>query len=331
MQETKQLWVYLPLTDGKPRREGWELLATGQALLKERDDYTLCVFLYGENVMAPAQQLADAGVSLVYACECPSAQLPDHRLQAVNLQRVVQETNPDILLFPSDAESCLLAAMLGQRLHTGVICHCMSVTLNEQGLLYGVIPAYGGTYVGDIICPQARPQIATTKTEQLQFQPQPNKGHVVFAGAAAATTGLQLLTIEQESLSQEDLQVAEVIVCGGLGVGSLENWQAMTHLAQHLQAAVACTRPPIDEDWDVTEDVMIGTSGKTVRPKVYLGFGISGTAHHVCGMQDSGLILNVNTNDQALSCQISDYAYIGNATEIIPKLLQMLAEDANCT
>lgn len=120
------------------------------------------------------------------------------------------------------------------------------------------------------------------------------------------------------------LEEAEIVICGGWGIGGQETWGHLEKIAEKLGGAVASTRPPVDEGWTPGEHIMIGTSGKSVRPKVYIGFGISGATHHICGMKDSDMIININKDENAEIFNVSDYGAVGDVKKILPLLEEAL-------
>lgn len=114
------------------------------------------------------------------------------------------------------------------------------------------------------------------------------------------------------------METAEVVVAGGWGIGSKEDWNMLEDFAKLLGAAIGCTRPAVDEGWAPGEHVMIGTSGKTIKPKVYIGVGISGATHHICGMKDSGTIISINSDSQAAIFEVSDIKISADFKKILP-------------
>jgi len=117
------------------------------------------------------------------------------------------------------------------------------------------------------------------------------------------------------------LDKAEVVFCGGYGIGCKENWGKLEKLAAIFGGAAACTRPVVDEGWAPGEHVMVGTSGKSIRPKAYVGFGISGATHHICGMKDSGLIISVNRDEKAAVFEVSDAGAAADLNKILDQLI----------
>ncbi|HVI41161.1 MAG TPA: electron transfer flavoprotein subunit alpha/FixB family protein, partial [Anaerovoracaceae bacterium] len=127
---------------------------------------------------------------------------------------------------------------------------------------------------------------------------------------------VKALEFVTEEPAGKPLEEAEVIIAGGFGIGSREQWSLLEKLADILEGAVGCTRPAVDEGL-AQEYQMIGTSGKTVRPKVYLGAAISGAAHHICGMKDADFIININKDEKASIFEVSDLGVVGDAGTIL--------------
>jgi electron transfer flavoprotein alpha subunit len=124
------------------------------------------------------------------------------------------------------------------------------------------------------------------------------------------------------------LNEADVVVCGGFGIGSQENWKRLETLAQYLGGAAACTRPAVDEGW-TGEHSMVGTSGQSIRPKVYIGFGISGATHHICGMNESGVVISVNRDAEAPIFEVSDVRIVADVNGILPVLIEAVKPKAS--
>jgi len=191
-----------------------------------------------------------------------------------------------------------------------------------------LVPAFGGKVLGEILCPLHRPQMASVRPGVFRAVAGEPEGKgiklAVRPDIARNEDSIQVVEVRQKDAVGKPLEEAEVVLAGGWGVGSKENWLLLEELGNLLGAAVGCTRPALDEGWAQGEDTMIGISGKTVRPKVYLGFGISGATHHVVGMSDSGLVISINTNPAADIFQFSDIKVVADAGSIIKSLVDQL-------
>jgi len=293
----------------------------------------VAVVLIGNGLAAALTDLEPAGPDEVILVDHEQTALFHNDLYAAILQKVIESRQPSVVLFPATARYQDLASMLGIRVNTGVAAHCVDVRISENAELLAVVPAFGGKVLGDILCPAHRPQIATVKPGIFrQGPPVPdNKTRIVSFDASAIVAetmrNSRLVAIGDSSCALPQgipLEAAPVVVCGGWGMGSQENWQLLEELAGLLGGAVGCTRPAVDEGWVAGESQMIGTSGKVVRPKVYIGAALSGSSHHVCGMKDSDLIISINTDAKAPIFDVSDIRVVGDAKQILGALIERI-------
>lgn len=327
------IWVVAEQEGTRISSVSLELLTKARALKEQgqRRDAVTAVLL-GHELNGLTERLYEAGAEHVILIDHPALRLFHNERYAVLLQALLKERQPDIVLMGATATGADLAPLLGAKLWTGVAAHCVDLRLDNQGGLVAVVPAFGGKVLGDIICPQHRPQLATVRPGILG-QP------VCFTTTAGSVeafpadnvlrqleTRLEALDITPELRGGVPLEGAEVVVAGGFGIENETIWRQLEAVASKLGGAVGCTRPPLDAGW-TAESQMIGTSGKSVRPKVYLGVGISGATHHVCGMKDAGLVISINKDEQAPIFGVSDIQVTGDAAAVLPALLAALAAE----
>jgi len=295
----------------------------------------VAVALIGSGLDGACAELAATGVDEIVVVDQANLALFHNDLYAKILQQLIETRKPSVVLFPASARYQDLASMLGIRVDTGVAAHCVDIRINERGEILAVVPAFGGKVLGDILCPAHRPQMATVKPGIFR-QGEPVSGHqpkispfdagAIIAGAMKTT---RMVALEASSCAAPEgipLEAAQVVVCGGWGMGSKENWALLGELASLLGGAVGCTRPAIDEGWMPDESYMIGTSGKVIRPKVYIGAALSGSSHHVCGMKDSDLVISINNDPQAAIFDVSDLRVVGDAKQILTGLIAKIRE-----
>jgi electron transfer flavoprotein alpha subunit len=234
--------------------------------------------------------------------------------------------DPHIFLFGATYTGSQLAPMVAARVKTGVAAHSIELKVDDNDNMIAVVPAFGGKVLGDILIPNHRPQIASIKPGILNKAEKKNTNgeiEIIDTGFLnELNITLQPLSLCREEVKGVPLEEAEVVICGGFGVGDKEHWNMLQELADRIGGSVGCTRPAVDEGWSEGEHLMIGTSGKSVRPKVYIGFGISGATHHICGMKDSGLIISVNKDENADMFKVSDFGLVGDIKEILPLLIE---------
>lgn len=321
----KEIWIHALPDKGCICKATLNLVAKARDLIKNKPGWRLCAFMFGADINDAAKDLS-AYVDHVYAFCTRDFTPRDHMRFTYELVPLLKEKQPEIMLFSVSNFNSVFAATLGMRLRTGVIAHAVNVRIDNDDHLIATIPAFGGQYMGDILCPRHKPQIASLRVPDILPSELPQLGEISLIFSSTKEVPYKycgLIQTENETCSIEN---AEIIVCGGLGIGSKENWAVLKEVAALLGGAAACTRPPIDEGWGIDERIMIGTSGKYVSPKVYIGFGVSGSSHHVCGMCDSGKIININIDKNSYSLSLSDYAVVGDAQEYLLALKEKLRE-----
>ncbi len=320
--EQKQFWVYISLQGDHPDTQSMALLGRAQQLAEE-SEMTLAAVVAGGGCSRAAKLLAEQGVPMVYYADVPDLKGCEYLRIADILYPFVKARMPEIFLFPATDSASLLASTLGVRLQTGVNVHCVSAEIRD-GIFIGAVPAFGGQVMSEILCPVKRPQMATVRLSGYAFQSGPVGNLESFATQAPATEGLELVSAVTGQTQGVSLTDADVVLCGGAGVRDAEGWQMLKDLADAMGAAVCCTRNALDMGIGATEADMVGISGSTIAPKAYIGFGVSGSAHHMCGMKESTLVLNVNLNRNNPFFVASDCGYVGDAKQVIAALTERI-------
>ncbi|MDO4177016.1 MAG: electron transfer flavoprotein subunit alpha/FixB family protein [Bacillota bacterium] len=255
-----------------------------------------------------------------------------HNVALEALEEAIRKEKPEMVLLGATALGEEVAPALGIRLNTGVAAHCVDIVVNDDGKIAFMVPAFGGKVIGEIFVPEAdgeRPAIATVKPgtfddyegecRLIDVDEQIEKG--LMSPGEKKQGAFRMVGIEPRKHSAGDIAKAQLVFCGGFGIGSAGNWQKIEKLAEKLGGAAGCTRPVVDMGWGPDEDSMIGTSGRTVKPKVYVGFGISGAAHHICGIKDADIIISINNDKNAEVFAASDYKGVFDAEAVIDALL----------
>jgi electron transfer flavoprotein alpha subunit len=285
---------------------------------------TVSAFLLGRDVSSLSEHLIAMGADTVLLANSPF--LEPYRLLSYTsvLARACKTYTPDILLFGATHMGIELAPRLAARLETGLSAHCIDLRLDSQGRLLQVVPGWGGGVVATILCPHHRPQMATVMPGVMKkLTPTKRSGECIMLPVKddLHRSGPRVLEVHIEEPKEMPLEKADVVVAGGWGIGDRKGWVLLEDLATLLCGAVGATRPPVDEGW-VSDNRMIGQSGKTVKPRLYIGVGISGMSHHVVGMDESDCIVAVNTNPNAAIFEVSDVAVVGDYREILPPLME---------
>ena len=318
----QHIGVFVEQRGGVLHNVGLELIGKARELA-DASGGTVSVFLLGRDISAFSDDMIAMGADTVLMADSPF--LEPYRLLSYTsvLAHACKTYNPDILLFGATRMGIELAPRLAARLETGLSAHCIDLRLDSKGRLLQVVPGWGGGVVATILCPNHRPQMATVMPGVMKrLSPTKRSGECIMLAVKEDhhTSGPKVLEVHIEEPKEMPLEVADVVVAGGWGVGE-KGWVLLEDLATLLCGAVGATRPPVDEGW-VSEDRMIGQSGKTVKPRLYIGVGISGMSHHVVGMDESDCIVAVNTDPKAAIFDVSDVAVVGDYSEILPPLME---------
>ncbi|MDE6418174.1 MAG: electron transfer flavoprotein subunit alpha/FixB family protein, partial [Duncaniella sp.] len=290
----------------------------------------------GEGLSGIEQELAKYGADTVWVADdrtfAPFRTLPHTAV----LCGLIEQEKPQIVLFGATCIGRDFAPRVSSALHSGLTADCTQLEIGDHkdpktgkeytDLLYQIRPAFGGNIVATIVNPECRPQIATVREGVMKkqvYDPE-YKGEVIDLDASkyVSDTDFVVEIIDRHiEKSKINIKNAPIIVAGGYGVGSKENFQLLHDLAATLGAEVGASRAAVDAGF--TEHArQIGQTGVTVRPKLYIACGISGQIQHIAGMQDSSIIISINNDPAAPINTIADYVITGNLEEVVPKLIK---------
>ncbi|PIP12669.1 MAG: electron transfer flavoprotein subunit alpha [bacterium (Candidatus Stahlbacteria) CG08_land_8_20_14_0_20_40_26] len=237
---------------------------------------------------------------------------------------LIEKYKPEVVLAGATSEGRSLLPRVAARLKTGLTADCTGLDINEDGLLVQTRPAFGGNIMARIICEHRRPQMATVRYKVMEEATEnERKGDVVieeFVPRIPQTTLLQDVLDETQKINLED---ADIIVSGGRGIQDAKNFTLLQELADLLGAALGSSRPPVDDGW-IPYSHQVGQTGKTVRPKVYIACGISGSIQHLAGMSSSDYIIAINKDSDAPIFKVADLGIVGDLFEVVPVLIKRL-------
>ena len=322
-KECNGIWVFAEQRNCELQGVGLELIGKAKELAKQSGQKVAAV-LMGHNVTSLCQTLINHGADSVLVAD--DVTLATYRLipYAMVMESMIREYQPGILLMGATAMGVELAPRVAAKLRTGLSAHCIDLRLDEKGQLLQVVPEWGGGVIATITCPDHRPQMATVMPGAMKARaPEEKQGEVIEVDVQLPEIemGPTILEVKKEIPEELPLEKADVVVAGGWGIGSEENWEIIEELANLLCGAVGATRPPVDEGW-AEEGQMIGQSGKTVRPTLYIGAGISGVMHHVVGMDQSKHIICINSDPNAEIFEVSDLIVVEDFKKILPPLIE---------
>jgi electron transfer flavoprotein alpha subunit len=329
------VWIYAE-TDGPTLADiGLELLSKGRELA-DRLDTELVAFMVGHGIAGLAPELIAHGADKVYVAEHPRLAhyltLPTTRI-AIQL---IEEHRPGIVLVGATTVGRDLAPRVASRMRTGLTADCTDLQIGNyrfgkkkwENILLQIRPAFGGNVIATIATPETRPQMATVREGVMQ-QLDPDysrKGEVIELKPEVTEEDLIVNIIERVKTEKKvNLKSARIIVAGGMGVGSRENFEIVHDLARTLGGEVGASRAAVDAGY-IGREYQIGQTGVTVRPNLYIACGISGAIQHRAGMQDSQRIIAINTDPQAPMMSIAHYGIVGDLQEAIPKMIKAYKE-----
>lgn len=332
MKEHKDVWVFAEQRAGKLSDVGLELLGIGRKLADKQKE-KLAAVLIGNNVESLVDELGEYGADKVYLADNPMLEVYRSDAYAMVMQEAVKQYKPNIVIIGATSIGSDLAPRVAANVDTGLSAHCVGFDIDDQGRFVGQVPGFGGAVMASIICPNHFPQMATARAgffEKSERQKE-RKAEVVNLDVKFKEADLAIKVVGnfREEIKTRPLESASTVVAGGYGVGSKENWNLVEELAAVLGAGVGATRPPCDEGWADLEKQMIGQSGKTVRPDLYIGMGISGAIHHLVGIKNSKVVVAINKDPDAPIFEAADYCIVGDMRQIVPHLIEALKTAAS--
>lgn len=324
----KDIWILAEKQTDIINPAFYEIIGNATLIAEKFGSNTrVCAVAMGNNIDADMNILTKSGVDVVYGIEHNKLETYHPDYYATAFQELIDEYHPEIVLIPATVIGSEIAPTIAARLKTGLAAHCVNIYADDTKRLVQIVPAFGGKVLGEIFTPDARPIMATVKPGLLKIEQKDAKENVVkikknstrlncYDSPIRCTQKIPKATIENS------LEAAEVVLCGGLGLQTLANWKKLDKIASAVGAAVGYTRPVVDMNWVTDESNMIGTSNKTIHPKIYVGFGVSGASHHMCGMKDSDVIISVNNDNNADCFNFSDYKICSDCTPILDAILK---------
>lgn len=338
LEEYKGVYVFAQQVDNEISSIAFELLGKAKDLAKDLNTDVTAV-LIGSGVKGLADQLAEYGADKVIVVDDP--ELKDYRTEpyAHALASVINKYKPEIMLVGATAIGRDLGPRVSARVATGLTADCTVLEIGDfplqavpgQEQLHNQLlmtrPAFGGNTIATIACPYNRPQMATVRAGVMQ-KISPIKGAKANVeefnpGFTPDNKYVEILDIVKAVTNTVDIMDAKILVSGGRGVGSPENFKILEDLAEVLGGTVSCSRAVVDSGWK-PKDLQVGQTGKTVRPNVYFAIGISGAIQHVAGMEESDIIVAINKDADAPIFDVADYGVVGDLNKIVPKLTEAL-------
>lgn len=321
------VWVFAEQRDGLLKSISYELLTRGRELADTLETELSAICL-GHNV-SDVQKLISYGADKVYLVDDPALANQPEDLYTGELVSLIRQHKPEIVLIGATSLGRSFIPRVAAILKTGLTADCTGLDIDtEKRLLLQTRPAFGGNIMATIICQSQRPQMATVRPRVFaKTQLNGRKGDIIKVDfdKASVTSRTKLLNFIEDLTERVKIEDADIIVSGGRGIGKPENFQLIEELAKALGAALGSSRPPVDDGW-IPYSHQVGQTGKTVRPKLYIACGISGSVQHMAGMQTSECIVAINNDPEAPIFDIANYGIVGDLFTVLPMLIEKLKE-----
>ena len=331
ISEYNGVWVFAEQRNGELQKVSLEILGEGRRLADELG-VKLTAVLLGNNVACLADILGEHGADEILVAEHEALENYTTDGYTKVICELANERKPGILFIGATFIGRDLGPRVAARLSTGLTADCTSLEVDvTNGDLLATRPAFGGNLMATIACPNHRPQMATVRPGVFSKLTEKKENYTIenvsveLEASDIRTTVVEVVKANKDIV---DIGEAKVIVAGGRGVGSKENFALLQELATTLGGVVGASRGAVDKGW-IERDYQVGQTGKTVRPTIYVACGISGAIQHVAGMQESDMIIAINKHETAPIMKVADYAIVGDLNKVIPEMISKLKESVD--
>jgi electron transfer flavoprotein alpha subunit len=325
------VWVFAEQRGGVMPEVVAELLGQGRRLADDLG-VALSAVLLGSGVKSLAGELMALGADTVYLADHERLALFNDDIYCQVMTKAIQEYKPEVLLAGATSVGRSLIPRVATASATGLTADCTGLAIDkERRLLLQTRPAFGGNIMATIICPDARPQMATVRPRVMKkgSYEEGRQSELVELAlpdmAAESASATQVIEVVESLEEKINLTGADVIVCGGRGLGNAEGFDLVRELADALGGVVGATRGAVDSGW-IGHAHQVGQTGRTVAPKLYVALGVSGAVQHLVGMQSSDHIVAVNSDPNAPIFKVATYGIVGDLYEVVPAMLGRLKE-----
>jgi electron transfer flavoprotein alpha subunit len=312
--------VFAEQENGKIHGVSYELLGKGSEIADKLGVELSCVLL-GFRMEKEAEELIYHGADKVFLFDHSSLEEFDVIRYKQNIVNLVRREKPEIFLIGATHLGRSLAPRVAASLETGLTADCIDLKVDERGNLIQIRPAFSGTILAHIIT-RTRPQMSTVRYKVMRrMERDPTRKGKILREEVQVLERSGLRIIGKEKAGGVNITEAEVVVSGGRGLKKPDDFSLLKELADLLGGVVGSSRPLVDEGW-IGREHQVGFSGNTVKPRLYIACGISGSPQHLAGMRDSDVIVAINTDPSAPIFRVADYCIVGDLYEVVPKLIE---------
>lgn len=328
---TNNVWVFIQQDNGKIADVSIELICKARELAEKLGVKPQAVCI-GEQIQQEVKKLSAFGLAEIFCVE-------DKRLKHYTpvpyckiMMELIKKHKPQIVLYGATTTGRDLGPRIASALKVGLTADCTDLQIGDhvigekeyKNILYQIRPAFGGNIIATIVSPESRPQMATVREGVMKISSSEAAAETKITPVTMSFTEEDFPTKIIEKVFEEktvNLKGAQVIVAGGMGVGSKEHFHLIKQLAHTLGGEIGASRAAVDAGW-IGKEHQIGQTGVTARPKLYIACGISGSIQHRAGMDQSSRIIAINTDPEAPIFQIAHYGIVGDLKEVIPVFIK---------
>lgn len=327
LDDYKNMWVFIETEFGKVKNVGFELLNVAKPLA-EKKGCKLVAVVIGNNVEQIAKDAICYGADSAILVDGPEYDYYTTDAFSKALIALVNKYKPETLMIGATNNGRDLGPRVSSHLHTGLTADCTAIDVDEEtGNMAWTRPTFGGNLMATIMCPEHRPQMGTVRPGVFKkgAYDASRTGEIIKEDFHVKEEDIRTSLVKRvkEVVESVKLDEADIIVSGGRGVGSAENFSLIKELADVLDATVGCSRAVVDAGW-MPHVHQVGQSGKTVGPKLYIAIGISGAIQHLTGIAGSDTIVAINKDPEAPIFGVADYGIVGNLNEVVPELIEAI-------
>ncbi len=323
----KGIWVYAELRNGKIPGFVFELLSKARELASIVNE-EVCCFVMGYNLSSISEELATKGADIVYAVDYP--ELKDYKDDAYSavMAYAIEKYKPSVVLAGSTVIGRAFIPRVAVKLETGLTADCVTLEMDtETKLLLQTRPAFSGNLMATIVCENMKPQMATVRPGVFAYREDESfkTGEIINLDVPSELllSNMEVLSFVKDEEDKINLKDYDIVVAGGRGMKNKKGFELIERLAEALGGVTAASRAASDSGW-IAHNHLVGQTGTTVKPKLYFAIGISGAVQHLSGMEESEIIIAVNTDPSAPIFEIANYKIVADAFEFIPQLIEKL-------
>ena len=325
-EDYKDIWVYIELENAEPMHVAYELL--GQAgELAAKSGQRCCAVLICKEAGDLPNKLFAAGADIVYVVADAIYEDYNTELYTNAFCELVNEYKPSAVLVGATADGRDFGPRIAARLKTGLCADCTALGIKDDKVVEWTRPALGGNILATILCDVTRPQMGTVRPKVFKIKEfDYTRSGQIINYTVKNTVNPRARLIRKDEVGATGtckIEDAEIICSGGRGMGCFDKFKQLEELAAVLGGAVAGSRAVVDEGW-ISHPQQVGQSGKTITPKIYFAFGISGSIQHIAGMHDSDMIIAINKDPNAPIFKVANYGIVGDVNLVLPKLIEKI-------